>query len=107
MTTLVPEVSPELLTPEQLDPANPNNNRPILPEHLPVLEAHLEAIQANDAVSSTWPIDPEAPELLGAPVTPESLARHSRGARGRLERGEVLNVSQGVTVPALRRRAGH
>ena len=47
VTTLVPEVSPELLTPEQLDPANPNNNRPIQPEHLPVLEAYLSSIQAT------------------------------------------------------------
>jgi hypothetical protein len=95
--TLVPEVSPELLTPDQLDPNSVNNNRPVLPEHLPVLQAHLEAIQANTAAYSRWPIDPEAPELVAAPVTPESLARIQESLRGRLARGEVLDVSQGVT----------
>ena len=94
--TLVPQVPDELLTPEQRDPFNVNNSRPILPEHVPVLEAYLSAIQAVDLVSSTWPINPDAPELVGAPLTPESLGECS-GLQDRLRRGEVLNVSQGVT----------
>jgi hypothetical protein len=97
VTTLVPEVASDLLTAEQLDAGNPNNSRPILPEHLPVIEAYLKAIQASTLVSSRWPIDPDDPELLGAPFTPETLTRVQRGNRDRLERGEVLDVSQGVT----------
>ena len=73
MPTLVPQVPDELLTPEQLDPANPNNSRPTQPEHLPVLESYLELIQTTTNVSSTWPVNPDAPELLAAPVTPEVL----------------------------------
>ncbi len=42
--TLVPQVPDELLTPEQRDPFNVNNSRPILPEHVPVLESYLRAI---------------------------------------------------------------
>ena len=98
MTTLVPQVSPELLTPEQLDPNNVNNSRPILPEHLPVLEALPQRIQASTQVSSTWPINPDAPELARRPAyRPRSSQRVQDAAARRLERGEVLNVSQGVT----------
>lgn len=97
VSTLVPSVSPDLLSDAQLDPANPNNSRALLPEQLPVLQAHLEAIQANTLVYSRWPIDPEAPELASAPVTSETLARIQESLRGRLARGEVLDVSQGVT----------
>lgn len=97
VTTLVPEVPHELLTREQLDPANPNNSRPIQAEHLPVLEAHLRLIQTTTKVSSTWPVNPDSPELLAAAMTPDVLQLARDAARGRLERGEVLNVSQGVT----------
>jgi hypothetical protein len=97
VSTLVPEVPADLLRPEQLDPNNANNSRPILPEHLPVIEAHLLALQATTRASSTWPIDPDAPELIAAPLTPEILQRFQEASRGRLERGEVLNVQQGVT----------
>ena len=97
MPTLVPQVPDELLTPEQRDPFNVNNSRPILPEHVPVLDAYLRAINGTTYVSSTWPINPEAPELVGAPFAPEALAQIQEGGRGRLARGEVLNVSQGVT----------
>ena len=47
VSTLVPQVPAELLTPEQRDPYNVNNSRPVLPEHVPVIEAYL---QASDAV---------------------------------------------------------
>jgi hypothetical protein len=97
VSTLVPEVPADLLRPEQLDPNNVNNSRPILPEHLSVIEAHLLALQATTRASSTWPIDPDAPELIAAPLTPEILQRFQEASRGRLERGEVLNVQQGVT----------
>jgi hypothetical protein len=97
VTTLVPQVPQELLTPEQLDTANPNNSRPIQPEHLPVLESYLTSSQATTKVSSTWPIDPNAPELLGAALTPESILAIQEATRGRLERREVLDVSQGDT----------
>ena len=65
------------------------------------------AIQANTLVSSTWPIDPDAPELLGAPLTPETLAQHPasrRVAAGPRRGSERLT---GRHVPALRRRPGH
>jgi hypothetical protein len=97
VTTLVPEVPRELLSPEQADPTSPDNNRPVLPEQLPVLEAHLSAIQANTLASSQWPIDPDAPELIGAPLTPDTLARIQQSLRERLTQHEVLDVSQGVT----------
>lgn len=97
VTTLVPEVPTDLLNPEQLDPASPNNSRPILPEHLPVLEAYLSGTQATTKISSTWPIDPDSPLLVGAPLTPEVVLAFQEASRGRLERGEVLNVSQGST----------
>lgn len=97
VTTLVPAVSPGLLRPDQIDPSNPNNSRPVLPEQIPVLEAHLRALQASTFVSATWPINPDAPELLAAPLTPEVLQRVQQAGRERLARGEVLNVEQGVT----------
>jgi hypothetical protein len=97
VTTLVPEVDPELLTREQRNPKSVNNSRPILPEHVPVIEAYLRGIQAATLVSSTWPINPEAPELVEAPFTPAVLRQAQEAARGRLDRGEVLNVDQGVT----------
>ena len=97
MATLVPEVPDDLLRPEQLDPTDVNNSRPVLPEHLPVHEAHLAAIQATTRASSTWPINPDAPELIAAPLAPEILQRFQDASRARLARGEVLNVAQGVT----------
>ena len=97
VSTLVPEVPADLLRPEQLDPNNANNSRPILPEHLPVIEAHLRLLQLGTKVSSTWPVDGDSPLLLEAPVTPENLLGIQEAARGRLARGEVLNVDQGVT----------
>jgi hypothetical protein len=95
--TLVPEVSPQLLSPQQADPASANNSRPVLPDQLPVLEAYLSSIQATTKVSSTWPIDPQSPLLLGAAITPEGIQQFQEASAGRLARGEVLNVSQGVT----------
>ncbi|MET0145366.1 MAG: hypothetical protein ABW328_11370, partial [Ilumatobacteraceae bacterium] len=68
-----------------------------LPEHLPVLEAHLSAIQAATLVPSRWPQDPDAPELLTAPLLPEILAAFQQGTRARGLAGEVLDISQGVT----------
>jgi hypothetical protein len=97
VTTLVPEVPQELLSPEQADPAAPDNSRPVLPEQVPVLEAYLSSIQATTAVSSTWPIDPESPLVLGAAITPDGIVQFQQASAGRLARGEVLNVSQGVT----------
>ncbi len=49
VTTLVPQVDPEMLTPEQRNPKSVNNSRPILPEHVPVIQAYLEAVYANYA----------------------------------------------------------
>lgn len=95
--TLVPQVPPELLTPEQLDPFSVNNSRPILPEHVPVIEAYLEAIQVNTFIASQWPFDLEAPELIGGPYTAEILRLIQEGLGERADRGEVLDVSQGVT----------
>jgi hypothetical protein len=97
VTTLVPEVDPQLLTREQRNPNSVNNSRPIRPEDVPVIEAHLEALQVSTMVSSTWPINPEAPELLAGPFTPRILQLIRDAGQGRLERGEVLNVDQGVT----------
>ena len=95
--TLVPQVPDELLTPEQLDPFDVNNSRPILPEHVPVIEAYLQAIQGSNRVASTWPINPDAPELVGSPRTAENLEGNRAALRDRLERGQVLNVDQGIT----------
>jgi hypothetical protein len=95
--TLVPTVNPDLMTAAQRDPSDPNNSRLILPEHVPVLDAYLRAIQASTFVSSTWPINTDAPELVSAPLTSEALAAIQQAGRERLARGEVLNVSQGVT----------
>ena len=95
--TLVPQVASGLLTPEQLDPANVNNSRPIEPDHLAVIESYLTAIQVFSSVASQWPIDPMAPALLAAPLSPASLQRNQSALQDRLSRGEVLNVSQGVT----------
>ena len=97
VTTLVPAASPDLLSPEQADPAAPDNSRPVLPEDVPVLEAYLSSIQATTAVSSTWPIDPNSPLLFGAAITPQGILQFQEASAGRLARGEVLNVSQGVT----------
>ena len=95
--TLVPQVPDELLTPEQRDPFNVNNSRPILPEHVPVIEAHLRALQASTFVASNRPLNPDAPELVGAPFTPDALRRAQGGIREALDANEVLNVTQGVT----------
>lgn len=95
--TLVPQVPADLLQPDDLAPSNPNNSRPVLPEQLPVLEAHLSAIQANTVVSSRWPIDPDSPELIGAALTADTLARIQQSLRERLAQHQVLDVSQGVT----------
>jgi hypothetical protein len=97
VTTLVPAVDPEMLTREQRNPNSVNNSRPILPEHVPVIEAYLETIQAFTHVASTWPINPDAPELVGAPLSPASLERNREGLRETRDRSEVLNVTQGVT----------
>jgi hypothetical protein len=97
VTTLVPEVSADLLSPTERDPADPNNSRPIQPDQVPVIEAHLRLLQLGTKVSSTWPIDADSPLLLEAPLTPENLRSVQDAARGRLAMGEVLNVSQGVT----------
>lgn len=95
VSTLVPQVPAELLTPEQLDPFNVNNSRPILPEHVPVIEAYLRAANAYGLVASRAPLDPDAPELLAAPYTPEVLIEEQADLRARAQRGEILDVSQG------------
>jgi hypothetical protein len=97
VTTLVPTVDPEMLTPEQRDPNSANNSRPILPEHLPVIDAYLRSINASLFTYSRWPINPNARRLVEAPVTAESLASEQDALQGRLARGEVLDVSQGIT----------
>ena len=58
-----------------------------------MLEAHLRLLQLGTKVSSTWPIDPDvACCSSSAPLTPENLLGIQEAARGRLARGEVLNV---------------
>lgn len=94
---LVPDVPTSLLTPEQLDPTNTNNSRPILPEHEPVIEAYLRAIEAINHVASQDPINTQDPELLGAPLTAEILAQEQAGLRRFADTGARLNVEQGVT----------
>ena len=97
VSTLVPQVPAELLTPEQRDPYNVNNSRPLLPEHVPVIEAYLRVNDAFATVASRAPIDPNAPELLAAPYTPEVLQENQVALQGRAARGEVLDISQGET----------
>ncbi len=98
VTTLVPEVPADLLTPAQQDPTDPRNNRPVLPEHLPVLEAYLSRPQVTPVVSSTWPHEPGCIlSYFGGRRSRPSRSPQSSKRPGRLDRGEVLDVSQGVT----------
>ena len=95
-TTMVPLPPVSTLVPKCRRPAesraarpnNVNNSRPILPEHLPAIEAHLLALQATTRASSTWPLDPDAPEPCraahaGDPSTlPGGKSGSSRAWRG-------------------------
>ncbi|MET0145364.1 MAG: hypothetical protein ABW328_11360 [Ilumatobacteraceae bacterium] len=97
VATLVPEVPADRLTAAQLDPADPKNTRPVSADHVPVITSYLESVQIATKVSSTWPVDPDSPEYFSGPFSSDALESIRAAARERRERGEVLDVSQGVT----------
>lgn len=81
----------------ETDPASPNNNRALDREDQPIIDAYLNAFEADMATFSKWPLDPESPELLASPITDEVLSLYEDGIARRTELNQVLDISGGLT----------
>jgi hypothetical protein len=91
---------PTLIRPADLvtDPNDPNNLHTSLPEHQPIIDAYLAAVNAQLITYSRWPLDPTSPELTAAPITPRVLRANNDGMVERTEKNQVLDVSGGITL---------
>lgn len=81
----------------ETDPASPSNNRVVRPEDAPIIEAYLNAFEADMATFSQWPLDPRSPALLASPITDEVLSLYESGIARRTELNQVLDISGGLT----------
>ncbi|MBK8334686.1 MAG: hypothetical protein IPL07_20540 [Acidimicrobiaceae bacterium] len=62
------------------DPDDPNNLHASLPEHQPIIDAYVAAINAELITYSQWPLDPTSPELMGAPISGDESCRRTTTA---------------------------
>lgn len=80
------------------DPNDPNNLHASLPEHQPIIDAHLAGVYAQLITYSRWPLDPTSPELAAAPITERVLQANNDGMVERTQKNQVLDISGGVTL---------
>lgn len=80
------------------DPNDPNNLHTSLPEHQPIIEAYVAAINAELITYSRWPLDPTSTELMGAPISDEMRSRENSGLVERTQLNQVLDISGGMTL---------
>lgn len=84
--------------PAPIDPDDPNNQRTILPEHEPMLDAYRRAVEAELLTYSRWPLDPESPELVGGPFTAKVMEPIRQGIADRTALNQVLDIGDGITL---------
>jgi hypothetical protein len=91
---------PTLIRPADLvtDPNDPNNLHTSLPEHQPIIDAYVQAINAELVTYSRWPLDPTSAELLAAPLTDAMRTKENTGLVERTERNQVLDIGGGMTL---------
>lgn len=80
------------------DPDDPNNLHTSLPEHQPIIDAYVAAINAELITYSRWPLDPTSTELMGAPISDEMRSRENSGLVERTQLNQVLDISGGMTL---------
>ena len=80
------------------DPDDPNNLHTSLPEHQPIIDAYVAAINAELITYSQWPLDPTSTELMGAPISDEMRSRENSGLVERTQLNQVLDISGGMTL---------
>lgn len=80
------------------DPNDPNNLHASLPEHQPIIDAYVAAINAELITYSRWPLDPTSTELMGAPISDEMRSRENSGLVERTQLNQVLDISGGMTL---------
>ena len=80
------------------DPNDPNNLHTSLPEHQPIIDAYVAAINAELITYSQWPLDPTSTELMGAPISDEMRSRENSGLVERTQLNQVLDISGGMTL---------
>lgn len=80
------------------DPNDPNNLHTSLPEHQPIIDAYIAAVNAQLITYSRWPLDPTSPELAAAPITEQVLQANNDGMVERTQKNQVLDISGGVTL---------
>ena len=80
------------------DPNDPNNLHTSLPEHQPIIDAYVAAINAELITYSRWPLDPTSTELMGAPLSVEMRSRENSGLVERTQLNHVLDISGGMTL---------
>jgi len=80
------------------DPNDPNNLHASLPEHQPIIDAYLAAVNAQLITYSRWPLDPTSPELAAAPITARVLQANNDGMVERTQKNQVLDLSGGITL---------
>lgn len=80
------------------DPNDPNNLHTSLPEHQPIIDAYVAAINAELITYSRWPLDPTSTELMGAPISDEMRSRENSGLVERTQLNQVLDISGGMTL---------
>lgn len=80
------------------DPNDPNNLHTSLPEHEPIIDAYLAAVNAQLITYSRWPLDPTSPELAAAPITARVVKANNDGMVERTQKNQVLDLSGGITL---------
>jgi len=80
------------------DPNDPNNLHTSLPEHQPIIDAYVAAINAELITYSRWPLDPTSTELMGAPISDAMRSRENSGLVERTQLNQVLDISGGMTL---------
>lgn len=80
------------------DPNDPNNLHTSLPEHEPIIDAYLAAVNAQLITYSRWPLDPTSPELAAAPITARVVKANNDGMVERTQNNQVLDLSGGITL---------
>jgi hypothetical protein len=80
------------------DPNDPNNLHASLPEHQPIIDAYVQAINAELVTYARWPLDPTSAELLAAPISDAMRTKENSGLVERTQLNQVLDISGGMTL---------
>jgi hypothetical protein len=99
-STSEPAPTTTLVRPADLvtDPNDPNNLHTSLPEHQPIIDAYVAAINAELVTYSRWPLDPTSAELSAAPISDAMRTRENSGLVERTQLNQVLDISGGMTL---------